>query len=271
MTLQRLALATERIVAEVDDGGIGWLRINQPARRNAISLEMWQGLADGAAALDQHAAVRVVVIHGVGGQAFAAGADIGEFAAQRADAAQRRRYAAIATRAHDALGSLDKPLIAMVQGWCLGGGLSLALHADLRLAAADARLGIPAARLGLGYDYAGLAALARLVGPSAAKDLLFSARQLDAAEALRIGLVNAVHPAAALEAAVRDYARGVAANAPLTLRACKAGLREFERGTPFAQADALVAGLVDRCFDSADYREGRSAFIEKRAPRFSGR
>ncbi|MBE7419085.1 MAG: enoyl-CoA hydratase/isomerase family protein [Ideonella sp.] len=271
MTLRRVPLATTAIAAEVDEGGIGWLRIDRPERRNAVSLEMWQGLADAAAALDADDTVRVVVIHGVGGRSFSAGADIGEFAAQRADAEQRRRYGAIAARGHDALAQLNKPLIAMVQGWCLGGGLGLALQADLRFAADDARFGIPAARLGLGYDYAGLVALARLIGASAAKDMLFSARRLDAAEALRIGLVNAVFPAGALEAEVHRYATGIAANAPLTLHACKVGLREFERGAHNAQAEAIVATLVDRCFDSADYREGRTAFVEKREPRFGRR
>jgi len=271
MTRRHVPLAMTRIAVEVDDDRIGWLRIDHPERRNAISLEMWQALAEAATALDADDAVRVVVLHGAGGEAFSAGADIGEFAAQRADAEQRRRYGAIAARGHDALAQLSKPLIAMVQGWCLGGGLGLALQADLRFAADDARFGIPAARLGLGYDHAGLAALARLIGASATKDMLFSARRLDAAEALRIGLVNAVHPAAALETTVRRYAAGIAANAPLTLHACKAGLREIERGTHDAQTEAMVAKLVDRCFDSADYREGRTAFVEKRQPRFSGR
>ena len=267
--LRALPLATTKIIAEVE-AGIGWLRINQPERRNAISLQMWQGLADACAEFEADDTVRVVVIHGVGGRSFAAGADISEFEQQRADAQQKQRYGEVAARAHDAMEHISKPLIAMIQGYCVGGGLGLALHADVRIAAEDARFAIPAARLGLGYEYAGLAALARLVGPSVAKDVLFSARHLDAPEALRVGLVNAVHPVGELEARVRDYAATIVGNAPLTIRAAKAAMRVFER---YADSDeaAAVDQLVDRCFDSDDYREGRRAFMEKRTPRFEGR
>ncbi|MCW5659949.1 MAG: enoyl-CoA hydratase/isomerase family protein [Burkholderiaceae bacterium] len=269
MSLRRVPLATPKILAEVEDG-IGWLRINQPERRNAISLEMWQGLADACTAFDADADVRVVVMHGVGGQSFAAGADISEFQKERANAEQKARYGEILARGQDALAHLAKPLIAMIQGYCIGGGMAIALKADVRFAALGSRFGIPAARLGLGYEYEGVAALARLVGPSVAKDMLFSARQLESDEALRLGLVNFVCAPADLEQRVRDYAAGIAANAPLTIRACKAAVALFERYSANAEADA-VDELVNQCFDSADYREGRTAFLEKREPRFSGR
>jgi enoyl-CoA hydratase/carnithine racemase len=268
MTLRALPLATHKIVAEVESG-IGWLRINQPERRNAISLEMWQGLADATASFEADDAVRAVVIHGVGGRSFAAGADISEFEQQRANAEQKQRYGEVAARGHDGLAQLSKPLVAMIQGYCIGGGLGLALQADVRFAAEGSRFGIPAARLGLGYEYPGLAALARLVGPSAAKDILFSARQLEADEALRLGLVNFVCASDVLEARVRDYAVAIAANAPLTIRAAKAAIRVFERYSQRNDADAITE-LVDRCFDSDDYREGRQAFMDKRSPRFTG-
>jgi enoyl-CoA hydratase/carnithine racemase len=264
-----VALATGKIIAEIE-GGIGWLRINQPERRNAISLEMWQGLADATAAFEADAAVRVVVMHGVGGRSFAAGADISEFEQQRANAEQKLRYGEIAARGQNGLASLSKPLIAMVQGYCIGGGMGIALQADVRFAAEDSRFGIPAARLGLGYEYPGLATLARLVGPSAAKDILFSARQIEAAEALRIGLVNFVMPPDELESRVRDYATNIAANAPLTIKAAKAALRVFERYSQRDDAQAVEA-LVNACFDSEDYREGRQAFMDKRTPQFKGR
>jgi len=247
-----------------------WITLNQPERRNAISLEMWQGLADATAAFEADAAVRVVVMHGVGGRSFAAGADISEFAEQRADAEQKQRYGEIAARGYNGLASLSKPLIAMVRGYCIGGGLAIALHADLRFAAEGSRFGIPAARLGLGYEYPGLASLARLVGPSVAKDLLFSARQVEAAEALRIGLVNFVVPSDELEGRVRDYAANIAANAPLTIQAAKAAMQVFERYSQCDDADAIEQ-LVNRCFDSDDYREGRQAFMDKRLPQFRGR
>lgn len=264
----KLELSTHKILARIEDG-VGWIIINQPERRNAMSLAMWQALGEAAEAMQADDAVRVVVLHGAGGQAFAAGADISEFEQQRANAEQKQRYAEIASRAHRGLAQLDKPLIAMVQGYCIGGGLALALAADLRFAGAGSRFGIPAARLGLGYEYEGLATLARLVGPAAARDMLFSARQLEADEALRIGLINHLLPADQLEQAVRDYAARVAANAPLTVRAAKAAVRLFERYS--AADDSAVAAQVDRCFDSADYQEGRRAFMEKRRPIFQGR
>lgn len=262
-------LRTPKILAEVR-AGVGRLTFNQPERRNAISLEMWEAIGDAAAAFEADARVRVVVMHGAGGRSFAAGADISEFEQHRADAAQKDAYARIAGRAHHALAGLSKPLIAMVEGHCIGGGMALALTADLRFATAGSSFGIPAARLGLGYDYPGVAALARLVGPSAAKDILFSARFMDAEQALRIGLVNAVLPDGdALRAHVQAYAAQIAANAPLTLRAAKAAVRLFEQAS--AQVDdAQVAALVSQCFDSNDYREGRQAFMDKRRPQFTG-
>ena len=267
--MRALTLGTPRLRAGVQDR-IGWITLNQPERRNAMSLDMWQALGDAARALGADPEVRVIVMHGEGARAFSAGADISEFERQRANARQKEAYGAVAAQAHGALQALDKPLIAMVQGSCIGGGLALALEADLRFASPESRFAIPAARLGLGYDYPGLARLARLVGPSTAKDLLFSARQLDAAEALRTGLVNAVLPADELQAHVMAYARRVADNAPLTVQAAKVALRVWEQQPP-PDGAAEVAALVDRCFDSADYAEGRRAFLEKRAPVFKGR
>jgi len=269
MSRRDLPLGTDKVLAATEDG-IGWLTFNQPERRNALSLDMWEAIAQAAAAFAADEQVRVVVMHGAGGKAFASGADISEFEAQRANAEQKARYGIIAARGHQGLARLDKPLVAMIEGFCVGGGLALALTADLRIASAGSRLGIPAARLGLGYEYEGLAALARLVGPSVAKDLLFSARLLDADEACRVGLLNRVVPQEELAAAVRDYAQAVAGNAPLTVRAAKAALRLFETGAP-APDSSHVERLVAQCFDSEDYREGRRAFMEKRAPQFKGR
>jgi enoyl-CoA hydratase len=262
-------LGTDRILASVENG-VGWITFNHPERRNAMSLDMWQGLGIAAEAFERDPQVRVVVLRGAGGKAFVSGADISEFEQHRADAAQKKTYDQIAARGHAGLSALSKPLVAMIQGYCVGGGLAIALAADVRFASADARFAIPAARLGLGYDYRGIAALARLVGPSAAKDILFSARFLEADEALRLGLVNSVADAAQLEEQVRQYAARVAENAPLTVQAAKRALQLFER-----YADAQDAGetsaLVLRCFDSEDYKEGRRAFLAKRQPQFHGR
>ena len=263
-----IELATSKIVAVVD-GHIGWLTFNNPARRNAVSLEMWQGVGDALEVFQNDAQVRVVVMQGAGGRAFVSGADISEFDAQRANAQQRQQYADIAARGGRWLAQFDKPLIAMIQGFCIGGGLGIALNADVRFATPGSRFAIPAAKLGLGYEYAGLANLARLVGPSSARDILFSARLLDADEALRIGLINFVVAEAELAARVRDYAQTIARNAPLTIRAAKAAVNAFERYSRTEDARA-VAALVDACFDSEDYKEGRRAFAAKRAPEFRG-
>ena len=262
-------MTTSKILTEVADG-VGWLTFNNPERRNAMSLEMWQGLGDAAAALQADASVRVVVIRGAGGKAFVSGADISEFEQHRANAQQEAAYNVIAARGQQGLTDLTKPLIAMIEGFCIGGGLALALTADVRFASVGSQFGIPAAKLGLGYDYDGIAALARLVGPSAAKDILFSARFLQADEALRIGLVNAVYDTADLAHQVRAYAQRIASNAPLTVHAAKQAVVAFERYSATADCDA-VAALVDRCFNSDDYREGRRAFLEKRTPQFTGR
>lgn len=269
MTSRHLALDTGKILAEVSDG-VGWLTFNNPERRNAVSLEMWQGLAQATTAFEADPEVRVVVLRGAGGRSFAAGADISEFEQHRANAEQKKRYGELAAGGHRGLAKLSKPLIAMIQGFCIGGGLAIALSADLRFATPGSRFAIPAAKLGLGYDYPGLAALARLVGPSATKDILFSARMLEADEALRIGLINFVVDEAELENRVREYAARVAANAPMTVHAVKSAMQVFERYSADPAA-AEIAALVDACFNSDDYKEGRRAFMEKRTPRFSGR
>lgn len=268
-TTRSVALGTGKILAQVR-GGVGWLTFNSPERRNAVSLEMWQGMADAAAAFEADPEVRVVVMHGAGGKSFAAGADISEFEKHRANAEQKRVYSEISMRGQQGLANLSKPLIAMIQGFCIGGGLAIALNADIRFATPGSRFGIPAAKLGLGYDYSGLATLARLVGPSAARDILFSARFLESEEALRIGLVNFVVDEAQLEARVSEYAGRIAANAPLTVHAAKSAMNVFERYANLPEA-AQIKALVDSCYDSEDYKEGRRAFMEKRTPRFTGR
>ena len=266
--MKQLVLKTTKILAEVSEG-VGWLTFNQPERRNAISLEMWQGIGDAMEMMEADADVRVVIMKGAGGKAFASGADISEFDQQRANAAQRHEYGQISARGSQWLARFSKPLIAMIDGYCIGGGLAIALNADVRFATPGSRLGIPAARLGLGYEYPGLAALARLVGPSTARDMLFSARLLEADEALRVGLVNFIVSEECLLKDVQVYAERIASNAPLTVKAAKAAVNAYEKYSQIEAASA-IAGLVDVCFDSEDYKEGRRAFAEKRAPEFKG-
>lgn len=267
--MPQVQLQTTKMLAETSDG-IGWLTFNQPERRNAVSLAMWQAIGDAMEAFEADPQVRVVILRGAGGKAFASGADISEFDQHRANAQQRQEYAEIAGRGSQWLAKFSKPLLAQINGFCIGGGLGIALNADVRFATPASQLGIPAARLGLGYEYAGLATLARLVGPSTARDMLFSARLLAADEALRVGLVNFVVSEADIEAQVLAYAGRIAANAPLTVKAAKAAVNAYEQ---YSRTDASkdVAALVDACFDSDDYKEGRRAFAEKRTPLFEGR
>jgi enoyl-CoA hydratase/carnithine racemase len=252
------------------EGALAWLVFDHPERRNAISAEMWRMLPDAVAELEGTEDVRVVVMRGAGELAFVSGADISEFENARTGAAAAVEYDRTTARAFDALSGLSKPLLAMIHGFCIGGGMATALAADLRYAADDARFAIPAARLGLGYHMAGLDALARLVGPAAAKEILFTARRYTAAEAVGLGLVNAVLPKSDLEREVRSLAETIAANAPLTLRSAKLALRELTRD-PAERDHAAVRRAILDCFESADYREGVRAFLEKRPPRFIGR
>ena len=264
-----LTLSTEKMRAKIE-AGIGWMTFNNPARHNALSLEMWGGIGEILERFEVDDGVRLVVMQGAGGKAFVSGADISEFDAKRSNVAQKAEYARASARGGRALATFSKPLIAKIEGYCIGGGLATALNADVRFATPDSTFGIPAARLGIGYDYDGLAKLCRVVGPARARDILFSARRLPAEEALRIGLVNFVAERGALADAVMCYAEGMAANAPLTIHAAKAAVDAWERG---GQATDLerVGQLVNACFESEDYREGRRAFMEKRTPRFVGR
>lgn len=264
-----MELATDKILAEVTDG-VGWLTINNPERRNAVSLDMWDAMRQAVEAFGGDPAVRCVVLRGSGEKAFASGADISQFEKERADADAAARYATISRAGRDALLGLEKPLLAMIRGFCMGGGLGIAMTADLRIASDDAVLGIPAARLGIAYDAQNVTNLVSLVGPSRAKDILITGRRLDAHEALAMGLVNRVVPVAELEGAVADVTARIVDNAPMSMRASKLSVNEVVRGE-VARDDALIAGLGRACFDSEDYREGRRAFMEKRPPRFTGR
>lgn len=248
---------------------MAWLTLRNPARLNAVRLEMWEAIPGAIAPLAADPDVRVVVMRGHGEDAFASGADISEFQERRSDPASAAAYEEVTARAFEALVGYEKPLVAMIHGVCIGGGLAIAASADLRVAADDARLALPPARLGIGYHMGGVERIVGIVGPSAASEIFFTARQYTAAEALGIGLVNQVVPKGELQAFTERYAGSIAANAPLTLRAAKRAIRETQRDAASRDHEA-VRRLIAACFSSQDYAEGVRAFLEKRPPRFRG-
>lgn len=270
MEMQAPGSSADSLILVRKQEGIGWITINQPEKRNAIAVVMWDAIAAAAVDFAADEAVRVVVMHGAGGKAFASGADISEFDRVRADATAQEAYARRAGAARQALESMGKPLIAMIQGFCIGGGYATALLADLRIASSDSRFGIPAAKLGIAYGYESLEKLTALAGPAIAKEILFTGRQLDAEEALAFGLVNRVVAPETLEMVVIELARQIANNAPLAVRASKLALDQIAGG-PVRHDRAAVEAANRACFDSQDYAEGRRAFQEKRPPKFMGR
>ena len=256
-----------RILVE-KEGALGWIVFDHPERRNAVSVDMWRAVPPAARELDQDPEIRVVILRGSGEVAFVAGADISEFE-QRRSGDGAAAYEGATGQAFSALGSISKPVIAMIHGFCVGGGMATALAADLRYSADDGVFAIPAARLGLGYHAGGIEALQAVVGPSVAKEIFFTARRFDADEALRMGFLNGVLPKAELEARVREIAGQIAENAPLTVGSVKRIVRELAR-EPAKRDYAAIDDSIQRCFDSEDYKEGVRAFMEKRTPRFRG-
>jgi enoyl-CoA hydratase len=262
-------LATSKMIGE-KDGAIGRIIFNNPARHNAVSLEMWQALGQIMADFEADDAIRVIVLSGAGGKAFVSGADISEFKERRATAEAAEAYAKTSEQARLALQETLKPTIAMIRGYCIGGGMATALACDIRIAAEGSKFGIPAAKLGLGYAYDGIKKLIDIAGPAYAREIFFTARQFTTDEALRMGIINQVVPDAELETYVENYCKTIAGNAPLTVRAAKQIIREALKDEGKRDM-ALCKRVVEECFASEDYTEGRTAFMEKRRPVFKGR
>ena len=259
---------TEKLLAH-KDGAAGWITFNNPAKRNAMSYDMWLGLDIALNDFIADPAIRVIVLKGAGDKAFVSGADISEFKEKRGNPEMVAEYNKVSVTIAQKLLNCPKPTLAMIRGFCMGGGLGTALACDLRICSDDSRFGIPAGKLGVGYKYTALKRLTDIVGPSYTAEIFYTARQFDAQEAKDMGLVNRVLPIDKLEDYVANYVNTIGGNAPLTLKAVKVCLGEIAKDDH--QRDiGLCDRVVDECFASKDYAEGRTAFMEKRKPVFVG-
>src|SRR6266403_3452857 len=261
--------ADGKILQSVTDGA-GVITFNNPEKRNAMSLDMWQGFGHALTELRDDPGVRVVILVGAGDKAFVSGADISQFEKTRHNAAASEEYSKRSAAERALLADYPKPTVACIRGFCLGGGMQVAMLADIRIAAHSSQFGIPAARLGIAYGYAGLKHLVSLVGPSWARLLMYTGMRIDSTEAVRIGLVDRVVPDTELWEATVEIASTISGNAPLAIQAAKITIAQVLQDPDMRDMDAIKQiGIA--CMDSEDFREGRQAFMEKRKPQFKGR
>jgi len=260
---------TERVIATID-GATAWLIFNNPAKRNALSLDMWRAIPAILDRFEREPGVRVVVLRGAGDRAFTSGADVSEFERLRGTPADQERYSTISETALARLQQFPKPTIAMIQGYCMSIGLGIALACDLRFAGSSARFASLAARLSLTYRWTDIKKLIDLIGPACTKDFFYSARHVPADEALAMGLVEYVRPDTEIEVFTRAYCGRIGENAPLSMTATKRIVAELIKSSSEIDRN-LCKAIVASCYASEDYIEGRRAFMEKRPPVFRGK
>jgi enoyl-CoA hydratase len=268
-TQNQKSFADGKILKNITEG-VGIVTFNNPDKRNAMSIEMWEGLGAALTELRDDENVRVVVLTGAGDKAFMSGADISQFEKNRSDAKANEEYNRKSDAQRALLANYPKPTIACIRGFCLGGGMQVAMLTDIRFAAEDSQFGIPAAKLGIAYGFEGLRHLVSLVGPSWARLILYTGMRIDSAEALRIGLVDRVMPNDKLLDETLEIARTISGNAPLSIKASKITIAQVLKDKDERDM-AAVKAIATACMDSEDFREGRQAFMEKRKPQFKGR
>lgn len=261
-------MAQDEILLTRHDDGVAVVTLNRPERRNAVNFAQWRKLGDLFAELGADRGVRAVILTGAGGH-FCAGADISEFKTVRADAATGAAYDQSVKHGTQSLIDLPKPTIAAISGYCIGGGVALALACDFRVADTKARFAIPAARLGIVYSQLECESLIAAVGVTAAKRILFGAQQIGSPEAKQIGLIDELAEGE-IVAAAREFAKPMAQNAPLSIAGMKTVVNALAAGKATERAGAIDAA-IETAMESEDYREGVRAFGEKRPPRFTGR
>src|SRR3979411_2988705 len=262
------SFADGKILQSIADG-IGVITFNNPDKRNAMSLDMWEGFGHALVELRDDPEARAVILVGAGDKAFVSGADISQFEKTRHNAEASEEYSKKSEAQRAVLANYPKPIIACIRGFCLGGGMQVAMAADIRIASDNSQFGIPAAKLGIAYGYDGLRHLVSLVGPSWARLVLYTGMKIDSAEALRIGLIDRVSPDAELWDATMEIARTISGNAPLAIKAAKITIAQVLKDPDKRDMDA-IKDIGNACMDSEDFREGRQAFMEKRKPKFKG-
>ena len=265
-----LKLSSENMIGRIS-GAVGHVIFNNPERHNAVSLEMWDAVDEALSAFADDDRVRVVVLSGAGGKAFVSGADISKFDKERGSKEATAHYNARLKVVYDTIENFPKPTIAMIDGYCIGGGLNLATCADIRIASSKSRFAMPAAKLALGYPFDAIRRLINAVGPAAAKQMMFTAKSIDADKAMSLGLIQEVVEESELAARVDELADTIAGNAPLTIAAMKFIAGQVMQADPTTRDLQAGDNMVAACFASEDYVEGRNAFMEKRKPAFKGR
>ena len=261
-------MTTEKMLSRVEEG-VGYITFNNPEKHNAVSIEMWDALEKILAEFSSSKEIRVIVLNGAGGKSFVSGADISKFDKERSSKEAVLSYNKRTQKVYELLETFPKPTIAMIDGYCIGGGLNLAVCCDIRICSEKSKFAMPAAKLSLGYPFSSIKRLFDVMGPGMAKHFMFTAEKISASEALACGLVQKLVSAENIETYVRDYALTISRNAPLTIKAMKQIGIEILKN-PDERDLLLCEQLASACFDSEDYKEGRKAFMEKRKPNFKG-